>query len=138
MKRLFVLLLAVVMCFSLCACIGENEQAAENEEKTAIANILKEGKWRITQEALGSHLIRVYEFKNSGRYEENFTIISDKTSTHVYTGNFVIEEDKILCTSDSSAPEDEPQEIHYTYEDGHLELTIKGAYQEWELEHLED
>lgn len=37
MKRFFVLLLAVVMCFSLCACL-ENE---ENE----VAKLLTEGTW---------------------------------------------------------------------------------------------
>ena len=134
MKRFFVLLLAVVMCFSLCACIGDSEDG----EKSAVASALKEGKWRRSFELWGMYVTDIYEFKNNGRFEHTRTQISDQTSSKIETGDFVIEEAKIVCTDDDYGPDDEPWEIYYTYEDGHLELTIKGTNQEWELEHLED
>lgn len=121
MKRLLVLLLAVTMCFSLCACFGN--------EESKVAKLLTEGTWQNSSylDIVDAYVAEIYEFQSDGTYT-----LENKVSGVGYgvdsteTGTYTIEDGKIILTPDESNDHNSIYNTFlYTYEDGELELALE-------------
>lgn len=120
MKRLLLLLLALGILLGLCAC--------KSDENAAMAKELKTGVWTRTFTALGTKCSEDYSFKNGGKFVEASLMGS---SLSMNEGTYKITKNTIELTYDSG----DTKTIHYTFEDGHLELTIRGSSRQWQLVH---
>lgn len=109
MRKVFSLLLVLVICLGMCTCGNSAEEVKEN---------LVDGSWvqESTQDDGSSR--RTYTFSYDGTFHDFFRRL-DVTVNINRTGTYVIKSDKIiLCYNDH--PSDEY--IYYTYTNGQLVL----------------
>lgn len=117
MKKVFSLILALVMCLSLCAC-GANKEKVKEE----IQNELK-GIWEYSwyASAAGFECSVFYQFGDSGSMTETNVRNGKETVNHGY---YIVTDDviEIYYAGESEVK----AELTYTYEDGELSLVNYG------------
>lgn len=130
MKKAISLLLALVLCLSLCAC-GSNYQKQAEEVAPKL-----DGKWgRSWTAPLGTmYQVYIFEFEDGNSGTAVLYNQVDDTPMSAWNGTFSVstKKDGIIDLSfhtfvdNSGADEpDEPMEmvVHYTYKNGNLSLT---------------
>ena len=119
MKKMLAMILALCMLLSLCAC-GDNSDMMKE---------LKTGTWTRNFDVMGTAFSETFSFKNEGEYVCASLIGGDSGTTEY--GTYVVTDTTIDMTSESG----ETRSIYYTFEDGYLELTMRGGAGEWQLIH---
>ena len=123
MKRIFAVIMSLCLLLSLCAC------ASNGGSNSAMMKELKTGTWSRNFSALGVSCSEAFSFKNGGKYE-SASLIGDSGNTGY--GTYEVTDTTIEITNESG----ETRSIYYTYEDGYLELTMRGSTGiEWTLVH---
>ena len=123
MKRIFAVIMSLCILLSLCAC------TSNGGSNSAMMKELKTGTWSRDFTALGVRCSEAFSFKNSGKYE-SASLIGNSANTEY--GTYKVTDTTIEITNESG----ETRSIHYTFEDGYLELTMRGSTgNEWTLVH---
>ncbi len=111
MKKISVLLLAVLMCFTFCACGGFDAEEIDDA---------LQGRWSYSwyASAIGKQCLSVYEFDDG---EVKQVTVRGGVEGDVKEGTYEITKDKIIVTFDGYE-----EEFDYTFEDDELELVYRG------------
>lgn len=138
MKKLLLILLALTMCLSLCAC------SESREEK--IANELESKTWTCTpsltnqNSGIVTNISHTYRFEDGMAYvevvtETNDWILGILPSYRAYYGPYTVDEDKTITITIAGEKEDryedytlldkiESSHIYYSFYDGELKLYL--------------
>ena len=111
MKKISVLLLAGLMCLTLCACGGFDAEEIDDA---------LQGRWSYSwyASAIGKQCLSVYEFDDG---EVKQVTVRGGVEGDVQEGTYEISEDKIIVTFDGY-----DEEFEYTFEDGDITLVRTG------------
>ena len=108
MKKIIALILVAMMCLSLCACGGNDDNI-----KDAL-----QGSWIARWTAMGQSISRYYTFKGNTYTTGGVAILGELEPT---TGVFVIHNSTIELIPDDGS---EPSELEFTYNEKSGELTL--------------